>query len=210
MAELLAMPGVTERVVLASRVGLLAFHGGLEGGTETVAEAVAEVSGASLYTIVQPPDVRWHLPSHVVGAEASPGLRCFLDHIDVAVAVHGYGGLGTTNHLYLGGLNRDLAARLGGKLRAQLPDWQVVDRLEAVPVAKRGVHPDNPVNRCRGRGVQLELPAPLRGSSGRWVDPNLDCRPAPGLVRALVEFAVELGGVPSGAASGQNRGPWPA
>ena len=46
LAELLAVAGVEERVELAGPVGLLAFHGGLEGGTETVAAAAAARSGA--------------------------------------------------------------------------------------------------------------------------------------------------------------------
>ena len=82
VAELLASPGVEERAELAGRFGFLAFHGGLEGGTETVAELAARASGASFYSLVQPPTLRWHLPSHVVGRGASPALGRFLDHVD--------------------------------------------------------------------------------------------------------------------------------
>jgi len=193
LSELLATPGVEEHVVLGSGVGFLAFHGGLEGGTEMVAAAAALASGASLYTIVQPPTVRWHLPSHVVGAGASPALRSFLGHVDMAIAVHGYGRPGRSRDLLLGGRNRNLAARLGQALRHHLPSWVVVDELGAVPKEMRGLHPDNPVNRCRGSGVQLELPPAVRGASGRWVDANADCAPEPALVAALAEVASELG-----------------
>src|SRR4029077_18942460 len=126
-AELLATPGVEEHAVLAGPVGLLAFHGGLEGGTEVIATEVAGASGASLYTVVQPPTLRWHLPSHEVGAGASPLLAGLLAHVDVAIAVHGYGRPGRRQHLLLGGRNRDLAADLAAALRRHLPGWTVVD-----------------------------------------------------------------------------------
>jgi phage replication-related protein YjqB (UPF0714/DUF867 family) len=186
LAELLAVPGVEERVELAGPVGLLAFHGGLEGGTETVAGAAAARSGASLYTIVQPPTLRWHLPSHTVGAGASPALLQFLDHVEVAVAVHGYGRPGRGRDLLLGGRNRTLATQLAEALRRHLPDWTVVDDLAELPREMRGLHPDNPVNRCRGGGVQLELPPAVRGASGRLLDTQV-CVPEPGLVAALAE-----------------------
>ena len=80
--DLLRSPGVEEVLQLGSRFGLLAFHGGLEGGTVEVARAAAEQSGASLYMVVQPPDLRWHVPSHRVGADASPALQRFLDHVE--------------------------------------------------------------------------------------------------------------------------------
>ena len=41
----------------------MAIHGGLEEGTETMAEAVAEATGASLYAVVQPQTLWWHVPS---------------------------------------------------------------------------------------------------------------------------------------------------
>jgi phage replication-related protein YjqB (UPF0714/DUF867 family) len=191
LAELLTLPGVTEHVVLAGPLGFLAFHGGLEGGTETIAAEAARASGASLYLVVQPPSVRWHLPSHVVGSQPSPRLATFLGHIEVAVAVHGYGRPDRRRDLLLGGRNRLLAASLGAALRTHLPTWEIVDNLAEVPVEMRGLHPDNPVNRCRAQGVQLELPPGVRGATGRWVDDNLDCVPVPGLVEALTATAAE-------------------
>ena len=60
-ADLLAHEGVTERVELSSPFGFMAFHGGsLERGTAEVAIAAAAASGASLYTVEQPEDLRWH------------------------------------------------------------------------------------------------------------------------------------------------------
>jgi phage replication-related protein YjqB (UPF0714/DUF867 family) len=188
-AELLAHPDVAERVELTGPVGLLAFHGGLEGGTEVVATEAAHRSGSSLYTVVQGPAVRWHLPSHLVGAGASPALVAFLDHVEVAIAVHGYGRPDRPRQLLLGGGNRRLATHLGSTLRGALPDFTIVDDLDEIPPQMRGVHPDNPVNRPRSGGVQLELPPSARGATGRWVDANADCVPVPGLIDSLVDVA---------------------
>jgi phage replication-related protein YjqB (UPF0714/DUF867 family) len=156
LADLLAHPGVEEECRLASPFGLLAFHGGnLERGTDAIATAAAEASGASLYVIRQPPDLRWHLPSACFDPAASPALAAFVDHVEVAVAVHGYGRDGMWTTLLLGGGNRPLAAALAGELRAGLGDgFTVVDDLGEVPVELRGQHPRNPVNLPAGGGVQ--------------------------------------------------------
>lgn len=183
--ELLAHEGVEEHVALRSRFGFLAFHGGsLERGTDEVADRAATASGASLYVVRQPDDLRWHVPSHLVDPAASEGLARFLDHVDVAVAVHGYGRHGHWTTLLLGGSNRPLARHLAGHLRPALPAYEVVDELDRVPSSLRGVHQANPVNRPRRGGVQLELPPRVRGIGPHWVDhPE---RPVPH-ARALVE-----------------------
>jgi phage replication-related protein YjqB (UPF0714/DUF867 family) len=167
-AELLAHPGVEEICELRSPFGLMAFHGGnLEEGTDTVARAVAERAGASLYAVVQPKDLRWHIPSSAVRASASPKLASFFDHVDVTIAVHGYGADGLWTTLLLGGRNRALATHVGAALRHALTPqgYDVVDELDAIPARLRGVHRDNPVNVTRGGGVQLELPPRIRGKT---------------------------------------------
>jgi phage replication-related protein YjqB (UPF0714/DUF867 family) len=190
VAALLASPGVEERSELAGRFGFLAFHGGLEGGTEVVAEQAARASGASFYAIVQPPTLRWHLPSQVVGRGASQALAAFLAHVDVTIAVHGYGRRERPRDILVGGSNRELAAAVAEALRPRLPNETVVDDLEDIPVEMRGVHPFNPVNLCRGGGVQIELPPAVRGASWRWEDRG-PCTPDPGLVDALAEVAAQ-------------------
>ncbi|MBA2281626.1 MAG: poly-gamma-glutamate hydrolase family protein [Actinomycetota bacterium] len=164
LAELLAHPGVEEDLELRSAFGMMAFHGGsLERGTDTIAAAAAARSGASLYAIRQPPDLRWHIPSIDLDPAASPALTRFLGHVEVAVAVHGYGRDGMWTTLLLGGRNRALAAELGVSLRHQLGDgFTVVDELDDVPADLRGVHPRNPVNGPARQGVQLELPPRVR------------------------------------------------
>jgi phage replication-related protein YjqB (UPF0714/DUF867 family) len=184
-ADLLASPGVTERVELRSRFGFMAIHGGsLERGTAEIAIRAAEESGASLYAVEQPEDFRWHLPSHLVVPEASPALTSFVDHVDHVVSIHGYGRDGFWTHLLLGGRDRDLAARVGRVLRAGLDGYEIIDDLAAIPLPLRGLHPENPVNRTRGGGVQLELPPRVRG-----LGPHGDPDHVDQLVAALAEAA---------------------
>jgi phage replication-related protein YjqB (UPF0714/DUF867 family) len=171
-AELLAHDGVEEDLVLGSTFGFLAFHGGnLEVGTDVVAAQAAAAAGASLYAVRQPDGLRWHLPSVEVTPDDSPALAAFLGHVDVAVALHGYGREGMWTTLLAGGTNRPLAAHVAAHLRAALPEgYEVVEDLAAIPVELRGVHPDNPVNRCPQGGVQLELPPRVRSRTPFWAD----------------------------------------
>lgn len=149
--------------MLRSEVGFLALHGGsLERGTAEIAAAAAARAGGSLYAIRQPEDFRWHIPSHLADVEEVPKLRAFLDHVAVVVSIHGYGRADLPDTLLVGGADRDLAAFTAQALRSALPGWPVVDDLDAIPLGLRGLHPDNPVNRARGRGVQLELPPRIR------------------------------------------------
>jgi phage replication-related protein YjqB (UPF0714/DUF867 family) len=164
--ELLACPGVEERVVLGSTVGFLALHGGLEEGTAEIASAAASACGASLYAVVQPPDLHWHIPSHRYDPAHALPLQEFLAHVDVVLSVHGYGGLRGSDDRWttalLGGSNRVFAAATAGILRDELPQYRWIDDLDAMPNHLRGVHPHNPVNRPSGGGVQIELPPRVR------------------------------------------------
>ena len=192
-ADLLAHPGVDEEVTLKSTFGFMAFHGGnLEEGTDGIAAAAATASGASLYTVRQPEGLRWHIPSVEVTPDDSPALARFLDHVDVAVAIHGYGRAGMWTTMLVGGGNRSLATHVAGHLRSQMPTYTVVDDLTAVPIELRGVHRRNPVNRCGSGGVQLELPPRVRSRVPMWADLPVDA-PIPhgqDLIHALAEAAV--------------------
>lgn len=193
---LLAEPGVEEDLELRSPFGFLAFHGGsLERMTDVVAAAAAERSGSSFYAVRQPPQLRWHLPSTTVTPDASPRLARFLDHVEVAVALHGFGRHGFWTSLLLGGSNRALADHVGAHLVEALPDHVVLCDLEAIPAPLRGVHPRNPVNLPRGGGVQLELPPRVRGLTPHWADwqgPGLP-PPTEALVAALAAAACAWG-----------------
>src|SRR3954447_9801126 len=148
-AELLAHDGVGEVCELRSTFGLMAFHGGnLEAGTDQIATAAAPAAGAALYAVVQPVGLRWHVPSTAIRPAESERLAAFIEHVDVAIAVHGYGAEAYWTTLLLGGRNRTLARHVGAALRAELEPhgYDIVDDLDAVPARLRGVHRDNPVN----------------------------------------------------------------
>src|SRR5438445_10270016 len=164
--QLLATPGVEERCGLGSAFGFLALHGGLEAGTAEIAQAAAIASNASIYAVVQPRDVRWHVPSHEFDPLQSDALVAFLEHVDVVVSVHGFGGLRGDDDRWitglLGGSNRELATRLAGGLREALPAYRWIDDLDRIPSHLRRVHRDNPVNRAPHGRVQIELPPRVR------------------------------------------------
>lgn len=160
---------MSEVLHLRSTFGFMAFHGGwLEEVTDDIAMAAAERSGASVYAVLQGPDDQWHIPSHLVSPDESPALAAFLDHVDVAVAIHGFGRPDLLRSVLLGGRNRDLAEHVAVHLISHLPHYEVVHRLEDMPSTLRGQHPANPVNLAKGGGVQIELPPRIRGKSPLW------------------------------------------
>ena len=186
LSELLRVPGVEEASTLRSRFGFLAIHGGgLEQMTDVIAERAAEESGASVYLIRHPQDYPHHLPSARYLAAESQRLSEFLGHVEVLVSLHGYGRIGRSTQLLAGGHNRVLADHLARSV--ELPGYQVVTDLDAIPRELRGLHPDNPVNRTPGGGVQLELPARVRGISPRSRPPGPD-----GLSAATAALAAGL------------------
>jgi phage replication-related protein YjqB (UPF0714/DUF867 family) len=190
LSELLARPGVIESSELRSRFGFLAIHGGgLEQMTDEIARRAADAAGASLYVVRHPDYYPHHLPSARYRVEESTRLAEFCDHVDVAVSLHGYGRVGRSTQLLAGGRNRDLAHHLARHV--QVPGYQVVTDLDAIPRELRGLHPDNPVNRTRAGGAQLELTPRVRGISPRSQMPGDDgLTPATSaLVQGLVAAA---------------------
>jgi phage replication-related protein YjqB (UPF0714/DUF867 family) len=163
LEELLACRGVEEDLELRSRFGFMAFHGGsLETQTDAIAAGAAQKSGASFYAIRQPAHLRWHVPSSLFRADESAKLQEFFESVDVVVTVHGFRRKAFPRHIMLGGRNRTLAAHLADTLRPKLQGAVIVDDLSKIPTSIRGVHPDNPVNVPRLRGVQMELSPLLR------------------------------------------------
>ena len=138
--ELLATVGVQERLFAGSRVGVCA--------------------------VVQPDDLRWHVPSHRYDPALSLCLRAFLASIDIVISVHGFGGVRGADDRWttalLGGTNRELAADLAYALIQALPQYRWIADLDSMPPHLRGLHPANPVNRVALGGVQLELPPRVR------------------------------------------------
>lgn len=192
LAALLALPGVTEEVEIRSRFGFMAFHGGrLEERTDVVASLAATLADASYYGILMPADAP-HLPSTTFQPSESAALARFLEHVEVVVTVHGYGREGMWTSILAGGANRTLAAHVAAHLRPALPDYVVVEDLDAMPDGLRGLHPANPVNLPPGGGVQLELPPRVRGTSPLSPPPDRDGLSAPtrALAVALAKAAV--------------------
>ena len=170
-AQLLAQPGVVERVALRGRVGFMAYHGGnLEVMTDVIAERAAEEAGASCYSVIQPTGMSEHLPSIEVRPEESEALADFVEHVDVVLTIHGFGRRGMFGSLLLGGQNRELADHVGATLQEHLPAYEIVTELDTIPRPLRGLHDRNPVNLPSGKGVQIELPPRVRGSSPLWWD----------------------------------------
>lgn len=161
-SALLDRDDVVERCALASPFGFMAFHAGLEAGTMELAEAAAGRAGASCYSVIQPRDLRWHVPSSTIDPARSEHLRRFLAHVDAVVALHGYGRRDRPRDVLIGGTNRHLAAVFARELRDRHSGLVAVDDLDAIPDELRGLHPDNPVNRPPGGGIQVELPVRAR------------------------------------------------
>ena len=166
LRELLAVPGVEERSTLRSKVGFLAIHGGdLEAMTDVVAERAADAAGASFYAVRHPLGYRGHLASVAFDPADSARLAAFVEHVDVAISIHGYGRAGRWVDVLVGGGNRAVAAHIAAVVGAGLDGYSIVTDLDAIPVELRGLHHRNPANRPRRGGVQIELPPRVRGLS---------------------------------------------
>lgn len=159
------------------RIGFMAYHGGgLEAMTDVIARRAADLSGASYYGLHQPPGMEVHFPSISVDPKESPGLQSFLDHVHTVITIHGFGRKGLYSSLLLGGRHRHLAEHIGSHLRRHLPAYDIVTDLDVIPAELRGLHPRNPVNVPPGRGVQIELPPRVRGTTPLfwdWEGPDL-------------------------------------
>jgi phage replication-related protein YjqB (UPF0714/DUF867 family) len=205
LASLLAEPGVDEVLELRGAVGFLALHGGAQDRvTDEIAVRAASASGASLYAVVQPPTLRWHIPSHRYDPAESSKLRSFVEHVAVVISVHGYGvdnwrmdwrppGFESTRlgqfhdmeAFLIGGRDRARAGEVAAALRSALPGYEVWDDLSRIPPKASGMDARNPVNLSRAGGVQVECPAKVRG-----LGPNASPADTPALVEALAKTAV--------------------
>lgn len=160
LADLIASAGVQEVHQEGGPVGVMAIHGGLEEGTDRMARQVAAATGAALYAVVQPKDLWWHVPSIRYDPKDSAALASFINSVDVAVSLHGFGQPDLEHVALLGGNNRRLAGSIRRELAAR--GIESLDDLEAIPKRLRGTHQRNPVNLPRLAGVQVELPMSLR------------------------------------------------
>jgi phage replication-related protein YjqB (UPF0714/DUF867 family) len=190
----------------------MALHGGSQDrGTAHIASEAAEQSGASFYAVVQPSDLRVHLTSRLHDPDHSEQMRKFLQHVEIAISVHGFGrdsfslwvdpSRGPVIDLYgpalrgkqteplrgiiVGGGNADLLRAARRLFHDRLAGYHVADER-----VRLGFHPDNPVNLPRERGVQVELPPGLRGIGdfGEHLVPVADWRVVE-TIAALVDLA---------------------
>lgn len=216
LAELLALPGVEEICVLRSSVGFLALHGGSQDrGTHEIASRAAERSGASYYAIVQPRDLRVHLTSRRHDPAQSTKFSAFLDHVEIAISVHGFGRdsltlavdlgrdvriepygparrgrqTGPLQGVILGGLNPELLDVARTLLADRFPGYRVGGEQ-----IRLGFHPENPVNLPSRHGVQIELPPSLRGIGefGEHLTPSRNGL-VPEVIAALIDLADRAG-----------------
>jgi phage replication-related protein YjqB (UPF0714/DUF867 family) len=146
---------------------VIALHGGLETGTERIAALAADRTGASLYTITQPPDLAWHIPSTRCTPADSPAFTQFLGHVRTVISVHGFGRPHLRRSVLVGGRNRHFRSEVAAALRHRT-GLTVIDDPTRIPAGLRGRSPANPVNFPSEGGVQVELSPSAR------VAPELD------------------------------------
>ena len=192
--ELLAQPGVVEEAHVRGTFGFLAYHGGpVERVTTMIASQAAADAGATFYGIDQPPDRPLHLPSTRYSPDESATFRTVLEHVDVVCTIHGYGRQALRWSLLLGGRNRIIAAHVAGHLRTGLPMYDIIDDLAEIPKELAGQHEDNPVNRARHGGVQIELPPLLRWNQEEWGWSDSDGRPRAPQLQELIFALADAG-----------------
>ncbi|MFF7967138.1 poly-gamma-glutamate hydrolase family protein [Streptomyces sp. NPDC007903] len=156
---------------LGGPVGLLALHGGVEGGTAELASTVAARTGATLLTFTQPTGPPTHIPSTRM-SPCTP-LTTFLAHTTLTISLHGHNRRSAPRTIYVGGSNRPAARVLATALSHRAPAFVPLTTLSEIPNPLRGLHPDNPVNQTRDGGVQLELPVQARTTHPAPTDPEV-------------------------------------
>ncbi|MFD4787345.1 poly-gamma-glutamate hydrolase family protein [Streptomyces sp. NPDC058459] len=156
---------------LAGPVGLLALHGGVEGGTAELASEVATRTGATLLTFTQPEGPPTHIPSTRM-PPCTP-LTTFLSHATLTISLHGHSRRTAPRTIYAGGSNRPAARILATALSHRAPAFEPITTLADIPRPLRGLHPDNPVNQTRDGGAQLELPILARTTHPRPTNPEI-------------------------------------
>ena len=154
----------SEHLHLGGSLGLVAIHGGgIEPGTEEIARFAAYHSGATLYVYAgrrATGNLPLHRPSHRVQLQDRPLVKKFLNHVNMAISIHGHGR--NERCAYVGGLNQAMVHQFVKVAQAALPHYEWIFDSESIPPEMRGQNPNNIVNLPPSQGMQLELPRDLR------------------------------------------------
>jgi phage replication-related protein YjqB (UPF0714/DUF867 family) len=190
--NVLSDPAVREVYLPGGPVGIFAPHGGgIEPGTEEIARAVAQATGATLYVLsAKRPTANAAL--HVTCTKMKPGVSQKLDAAlkacRVAIGIHGHGRTKDGGAIYVSGLAAEAVKLCSESLRNALGDhWAVIDDAGEIPADLAGVDKQNFINRVKDGGVQIELPRALREEARPAIRGD-----ASNLVRALVEVVRAL------------------
>jgi phage replication-related protein YjqB (UPF0714/DUF867 family) len=160
---------VQEYLRLEGPLGLMAIHGGgIEPGTEEIARFVAGHSGASLYVYAgrrAGGNLSLHRPSHDMKMEERALVVQFLNHVKSAISIHGHGR--RQNLAYVGGLHQNMVQRFAELVRPALSQYEWISDPKIIPPGLSGRSASNVVNLPPAKGMQLELPPPLRKTKKR-------------------------------------------
>ena len=184
---------VREERVLRSNVGFMALAWRIARPRHRPDRpTAADEAGASYYAIIQPSWLRVHLTSRLHNPDDSAHLRSFLEHVDVAISVHGFGRDGFALWLdpdrgliiepYGPALRGNQKGRCGGS--SWRAERELVEQLRAIfekrfqgyhvadERVRLGFHPDNPVNLpsrpMASRSSCLQVCAELAISAQSW------------------------------------------
>lgn len=189
--KVLSDPAVREVFLPGGPVGVFAPHGGgIEPGTEEIARAVAQATGATLY-VLSAKRPTGNAALHVCSEDMLPGISAKLDSAVKAcrmgIAIHGHGK--TKGHpIYISGMAARAAKLAADAIRNAIgTNWEVVDDQAKIPRELAGMHKNNVVNRPREHGIQIELPRALREEARPAIRGDASL-----LVNALVEVVRHL------------------